>query len=283
MEGARSDRTATTAQKGKAMTENNTPSIIEAITPEDLTAHRAELVRQRDEAYTIYLQTPRPDDQPHLERSTQLRALINAWDAMSDHERAEAVRDARTAPEVEAEPAEPALPELLEAIASKPYTDSADRPVILSAVAKLIELELGNEQKAEAMSALESTIRTQGDRIRELTYAQISGDDHRLADFWQTAGELAESAGYCDQYDHLCEQLGGVPRRAEFTVHHAISVTVQVSGYTSQTASPNTDGDEFSDYTDLMDTSDLRDAILQAVRSGDYEIEEEEIQEWERD
>lgn len=269
------------------MTENNTTpaGAIFAVTAEDLTAHRAQLEADRAEAYRVWLNLPSGADREAGEILTQRRALISAWDEMSDAERAEIVRDARTAPEVEAEPAEPTeaqrLANALEILAERPNQNA--KSTLTESARVLIELELGNEQKAEAMSNAEKTIREQGERIRELTNAQIQGNDHRLTDFWQRAGELAESAGYCDQYDHLCEQLGGVPRSVDYVVTHEVTVTLTVNASTLQSARPDTDGDEFSDWSDYNDGSDIRDEILEAVRRGDYEIESDRIEDWQRD
>lgn len=269
------------------MTENNTPTpagAIFGVTAEDLSAHRAQLEADRAEAYQLWLTLPSGADEEAGRILTQRRALVEAWDNMSDAERAEVIADARTAPEVEAEPTEAMrLTEEAQKLVSDRATDRELADYISRVTTALIASELGNEQKAEAMSNAEATIRQQGEQIRTLNNAQISGDDYRLTDFWQTAGELAERAGYCDQYDRLCEELGGVPRSRDYTVSHAITVSVSVMAYSHQTAGADPSSDDFSDWTDYNSESELADAIREAVRAGDFTIEEEEVQEWEAD
>lgn len=267
------------------MTENNTTpaGAIYGVTAEELSAHRAQLEADRAEAYRVWLNLPSGADEEAGRILTQRRALISAWDEMSDAERAEVIADARTAPEVEAaEPTE--AQRLTDEATALLATRGADRELagyLDRVTTALIASELGNEQKAEAMSNAQDTIRQQGEQIRTLSSAQISGDDYRLTDFWETAGELAERAGYCDQYDRLCEELGGVPRSREYTVSHAITVSVSVMAYTSQTAGADPSSDDFSDWTDYNSESELADAIREAVRAGDFTIEEEEVQDWE--
>ena len=265
------------------MTENNTTpaGAIFAVTAEDLTAHRAQLEADRAEAYRVWLNLPSGADREAGEILTQRRALISAWDEMSDAERAEIVRDARTAPEVEAEPAEPTeaqrLANALEILAERPNQNA--KSTLTESARVLIELELGNEQKAEAMSNAEKTIREQGEQIRTLNNAQIEGNDFRLRDFWEKAGELAESAGYCEQYDHLAEQLGGPRRTVNYDVTHRLTVTLNVYTSSYQTASTNASSSDFDDWQNV-DGYDLDEAINRAIENGDYEITDDEIEEF---
>ena len=91
-----------------------------------------------------------------------------------------------------------------------------------------------------------SEMRGEIDRLR---YTQIMGDDHRLADFWAKAQELADSANHCDVFDDLAEALGGPRRQREYTV------TVPVMGYVTHTVMA-TDADDAIDQSRYMDVDE---------------------------
>ena len=276
--------TATTAEKGKQMTENNntTAGAIYGVTAEDLSAHRAKLEADRSEQYQLWLSLPSGSDKEAGERLTQLRALVATWDNMSDAERAEVIADERTTAEAPAEPTEAMrLTEEAQSVANRRPSDRELGDYLSRVTTALIASELGNEQKAEAMSNAEATIRTQGDQIQQLRYAQLEGDDPRLADFWEKAGALAERAGYCDQYDHLAEQLGGPARTVGYNVEHTLTVTVQVTAYSYQSAGKNATSGDFESYENSGYDDDIDERIKEAIDCGAYSIEDSTVENWE--
>lgn len=279
-----------------------------------VTAHARALNAEWDARHDDYMKAPSGSDA----ETEAHRLLVVAREAyrtycqMTDAEKWEVVEDDRTRAErefdalradtlandpyagtpestiVESTPAEEVtiveqplahtLSESLDRIAGKPYTDSEDRVTIQQAGVHLVELQLGNDQKAEALSNAQDTIRTQGERIQSLQSAQISGDDYRLTEFWNEAMALADRHGYCDQYDTLAEALGGPARSKDYEVRHELTVTVNVTAYSSQTARSD---DDLVDWSDLYDISDLRDNLRDAIANGSYEIESETIEGWE--
>ncbi len=55
--------------------------------------------------------------------------------------------------------------------------------------------------------------------------------DHRLEPIWEKAHEVADSRGYCETFDELCEELGAPSRMVDvtFTVTGTFSTSVRAS------------------------------------------------------
>jgi hypothetical protein len=114
--------------------------------------------------------------------------------------------------------------------------------------------------------------------IRRLTDEQISGDDHRLANFWEKAHRVADSANFCEQFDRMAEAMDGPRRNRTVLVDHSVTVTITVRASTLQTI---TTDDDIEDYESASDGEGLDEELLEAIRRGDYEIESSDIQGWE--
>jgi len=107
--------------------------------------------------------------------------------------------------------------------------------------------------------------------IDRLRYTQIMGDDHRLADFWAKAQELAERANHCEIFDDMVEALGGPRRRKNFDVDVSFTVTIPVSYTISVDAVDEEEAIESAiDMVAGMDASDFqRDAMWYAAEMDD--------------
>lgn len=94
--------------------------------------------------------------------------------------------------------------------------------------------------------------------VQRLRTEQITdGGDHRLVEFWDKAGRIADHAGFCEEYDRLADALNGVPREREWDV--AIDVTVNLRVYRTVTAR---DADSaIVAAEEIVDRDDIAEAI----------------------
>jgi hypothetical protein len=242
------------------MTENNTPLTAQDVTGEMLDAHRAQLENNVTKASTAYYSKPAGDDANERVALTEAQMQFNIWAGSSlDDQRtavAKTVNDDMAGAEAEI-PAE----------ATKNTTTENIDPLI--------------QRLRDEVAQKSSDAETWRERYNSAMRDQIHGDDPRLTDFWELAQQRADQANFCEQYDILAEALGGPSREKEYTVHHAITVSVTVSGYTAQTAGNNPDSSDFCEWGDYNHASDLASEIREAVSAGNFTIEEEEIQDWE--
>jgi hypothetical protein len=239
------------------MSENNTPetTTVYGVTVDELRAHREGLQTKRSEAYSAWMRTPPPADEEFGNLFRLYREQMEIWDNMSDAERAEVIADAKTATAAEAPGSEEA-------------PGSTEAP--------------GSPEEADPHADCQSQIATltaQREEWRERTNnalrEQITGDDYRLTDFWQRAGDLAEEFEFCNEYDRLADAMGGPAREYEFEVEHEITVSVTFTAVTTQTASRNADSSDFSDWSEADgEISSYFSEIKNEIDRGRYEIDE---------
>lgn len=110
-----------------------------------------------------------------------------------------------------------------------PTTDSA-LGIELAPVSDQRPAMLGELARAEAaLAAAREQIAHLEASNRLLRAEQITdGNDPRLVEFWERAGEAADRADFCREYDRLVDEIGGVARSREWSVLLDVTVTARV-------------------------------------------------------
>lgn len=112
---------------------------------------------------------------------------------------------------------------------------SVTAPVVLSREAQAHALAVMHAREERTLtllaSAEEELVRLRA-KLSDLRSPIVDGSDERLGEFWEKAGEAANEAGFCPEYDRIAELLGGPGRTitydVELRVTHTSTVTVTV-------------------------------------------------------
>lgn len=127
----------------------------------------------------------------------------------------------------------------------------------------------------ERERALTAQVASLTDRVRQLQYSQISGDDHRLSDFWTKAQELADEAGHCEVFDNLAAQLDGPRREKEYRVMVDVTITLSVS--VSVMATDSEAAESLVDEDDVTNQIEGYSSLSNYYSTGiDWEVSESE-------
>lgn len=116
---------------------------------------------------------------------------------------------------------------------------------------------------------LERMLSAANDRIRELEQQQITGDDPRLATFWENAQRIADYADYCDVFDRMAEELGGPRRMRDYGVDVEVRFTVRV----------NVSATDENDALQRVETEEVVESVreyLDGFDSSDWDAENAE-------
>lgn len=122
------------------------------------------------------------------------------------------------------------------------------RPAVIGELARIEASTRAALARAEQLEAEIATRRTE-----EIT----DGSDHRLAVFWDNAGEVATDHDMCGEYDRMVEAVDGITRYREFDVAMDVTVTVRVY----RTVEARTHDDAIEDAEEGIDSYDVADAI----------------------
>lgn len=130
------------------------------------------------------------------------------------------------------------------------------------------------EELESALTRATERIGTLEDEARRLRFEQITdGSDHRLTEFWAKAQRVAETAGFCSEFDRIAEELGGPARRLSWSGTATYRVTVSIPVPVYGVATPDEVESHTMDYD--TDTYDILSALKDAVESmTTYDIDE---------
>jgi hypothetical protein len=118
------------------------------------------------------------------------------------------------------------------------------------------ELEAALTRATERIGTLE-------DEARKLRFDQIEGSDSRLTEFWEKARRIAETAGFCTEYDRIAMALGGPARMLDWSGVVNVAVTVTVPVPVGGTATPEEVENHTMDYS--VDDYDVWEAVEGAI------------------
>lgn len=121
------------------------------------------------------------------------------------------------------------------------------------------------EELESALTRATERLETLEDENRILRFAQLSGGDSRLTDFWDKAHELANEVGFCTEYDKLAEALGGPARMLEWSGAVGVTVTLSFLVAVGGTATPNEVENHTMDYE--ADDYDIFEALKEHIEN----------------
>lgn len=227
------------------------------VNAEMVEAHRQTLANNSGTATTAYY-AKRGDDSAEREAMNYADQQFSRFRQMTDEEKREEVAKVVSAEITEPTPAEPIILE--------------NQPESQADAINRLERELSHA-KADSESWRE--------RLNQAMTGQVHGDDPRLSDFWELAGDKANSAGFCEQYDILAEALGGPTRTVSYTVEHELTISVTVSAYSMQSAGRNATSSDFESFEDSGYDDDIDYRIKEAIDCGNYTVNSSSIESWE--
>lgn len=137
---------------------------------------------------------------------------------------------------------------------------SAPREGWHSTVDGFVRFTNGYPMETESDQGIAERLNTARAEVVRLQTEQIQGSDHRLAEFWAKAQELADRANHCEVFDQIAEALGGPRREREYTITVDLMVSVPVSVTVSGSFRSEEDADDYArDYVRNMSGSEFED------------------------
>lgn len=138
-------------------------------------------------------------------------------------------------------------------------TTAERRPVYLSELQRTqAELEAAQRANEELRRQL----------VAKSTEQITDGADPRLEQFWSLAGDAADDADFCDEYDKIAEAMGGPVRERDWDVEHRVTLTV----FITRTVRARDEDDACERAMEAITHSDVIDEIREDEPSLEFDV-----------